>query len=153
MKDVLPANTAVVVEAESGEYEFFSTTDAVSDIDSKLSGTLYNKVISGEAYILGMPNGPESVGFYPVTLNISTGANGTTNDAFLNNANRAYLVIPATMNSNSFSLRFDDGITTAVENIDRENIKDVIYTIGGVRVDAITAPGLYIVNGKVVIVK
>ena len=153
VKDVLPANTAVVVEAESGEYEFFSTTDAVSDIDSKLSGTLYNKVISGEAYILGMPNGPESVGFYPVTLNISTGANGTTNDAFLNNANRAYLVIPATMNSNSFSLRFDDGITTAIENIDTENVKDVIYTIGGVRVDAITAPGLYIVNGKVVIVK
>lgn len=48
-----------------------------------------------------------------------------------------------------------EDITSAVETLETEesNVPDVIYTIQGIRVDRITTPGLYIVNGKKVMVK
>lgn len=45
--------------------------------------------------------------------------------------------------------------TDAVENIQGENVpgEDVIYNLQGIRLERISAPGLYIVNGEKVIVK
>ena len=147
--------TAVLVEAAEGDYNFIYSETIATAVESKLQGTLSNKNIIGPAYVLGV--GKNGVGLYPAELNVSTGTNGTANDAFLNNANKAYLpasLVPeGVQGSNSFSLRFDDGITTGVEGVNVENTLDVIYTIGGTRVDAVTLPGVYIVNGKKVYVK
>ena len=145
----IPANTGVIVEANQGTYNFAIIDEEVAAIeDNLLRGTIAPTYITADAYILGI--GDNGVGLYrPITDNYVQGT-------FLNSSHKAYFLaslVPNISQSNSFSLRFDDGITTAIENIDTENVKDVIYTIGGVRVDAITAPGLYIVNGKVVIVK
>jgi hypothetical protein len=75
--------------------------------------------------------------------------------AFLNNANKAYLPVDNLPSSaqNAKALKFDFN-TTAVENVKIETEgKKVIYDLSGRRVNDMTAPGLYIVNGKKVMVK
>lgn len=143
IKSVVPANAAVIVKAAQGYYKF-AVSKVVANIgDNYLEGSIFNKYIASEAYLLAKPSN-EEIGFYPAEL-----AGGV----FLNNANRAYLSLPAGMKSNGFSLRFDDGETTAVESVEGDCSEPTIYTIGGVRVDSVAAPGLYIVNGKVLLVK
>ena len=42
---------------------------------------------------------------------------------------------------------------TAIENVEQENVVNGIYDMQGRRVEKIVAPGLYIVNGKKMLVK
>ena len=52
------------------------------------------------------------------------------------------------------SIEVDRNPTTAVENIDVvANAEQVIYDLHGRRVVEVTAPGVYVVNGKKVFVK
>lgn len=153
VEDILPANTAVIVEAAEGKYPFaYSVTPAVN-VESKLQGALYDKVITENAYVLGNLNG---IGLYRAALDVSS-TDGTELDSFITYANKAYLpasLVPTNVQgSNSFSFRFDEGVTTPVERVETENSENVIYTISGVRVNSLSAPGLYIVNGQLVLVK
>ena len=71
----------------------------------------------------------------------------------MNNANKAYLPaseVPA--NVKSLSFRFGEG-TTAIENVEVENEVKTIFDLTGRRVEEVTAPGIYIINGKKVLVK
>ena len=89
------------------------------------------------------------VGFYKAEMNQLEGT------AFLNNANKAYLPVSALPASaqNAKALKFDFG-TTGVEGVKVETEgKKVIYDLSGRRVNDMTAPGFYIVNGKKVLVK
>ena len=45
--------------------------------------------------------------------------------------------------------------TSGIDNIEDEvnDSQDVIYTLQGIRIDRITAPGIYIVTGKKVFIK
>ena len=70
----------------------------------------------------------------------------------MNNANKAYLPASAANGAASYSFRFGEG-TTGVENVEVENTVKTIYDLAGRRVEAITAPGIYIVNGKKTLVK
>ena len=83
------------------------------------------------------------VGFYKDAFN---------NNRFQNNSHKAYLYVEGTQNAASYSFRFGEG-TTAIENVEVENEVNAIFDLAGRRVEAITAPGIYIVGGKKVLVK
>ena len=71
----------------------------------------------------------------------------------MNNANKAYLPLPANVEgAASYSFAFGEN-TTGVENVEVEDTVKTIYDLTGRRVEEITAPGIYIVNGKKVLVK
>ena len=140
---VLPANTGVIVEAGKGSYDFvYSADEATAVTDNKLLGSAVNTYVNGDAYVLGNVNG---IGLYKAVLNKDAdGAEGTTH--FLNNANKAYLPASVASGAASYSFRFGEG-TTGVENVVVENEVKVIYDLTGSRVETITEPGIYIVNG------
>ena len=143
---VLGANTPIIVNAPEGSYEFAYTTAAatVSPATDVLKGTLYNSNIApeGTAYVLA--NGENGVGLYKAAL---------TDNAFLNNANKAYFEVPAAAGVACYSFRFGEGTTGIEEITDNREQSTVIYDLTGRRVEAITAPGIYVVNGKKVLVK
>ena len=149
VEGVLPANTAVIVKATAGTYNFNYATGEVSAIENnELKGTTVNKNFTDAAYVLGVVEG--EVGLYTAANNVST---DTTNDdpevtyeAWKNNAFKAYLPKATGMNAVSYSFRFEEG-TTGIEGVEVENEVKVIYDLTGRRVEAITAPGIYIVNG------
>ena len=150
---VLAANTPVVVKAESGEYQFSYTTETATEITDPtmdyLKGTLYNKYISGEAYVLGL--GDSEVGFYKAVLNMNAQGNaGTTH--FLNNANKAYLVLPQASNVSFYSFIFGEGTTAIDDIVTNETDSTLIYDLAGRRVEK-AGKGIYIVNGKKLLIK
>ena len=155
VEGVLPANTAVIVKADAGTYNFnYATGEASAIEDNELRGTTVNKNFTDAAYVLGVVDG--EAGLYTAANNVST---DTTNDdpevtyeAWKNNAFKAYLPKADGVNAASYSFRFQGG-TTGVENVEVENEVKAIYDLTGRKVEAISAPGIYIVNGKKVLVK
>ena len=144
IEGVLPANTAVIVKAAPGDYTFTYTTETATVENNDLRGTLYNKNMTEDAYVLGKDE--NNVAYLGLAIK--------TDGAWLNNANKAYLVVPAeqAQGVSSYALQFGEG-TTGVENVEVENTVKTIYDLTGRRVEEITAPGIYIVNGKKVLVK
>lgn len=156
IEDVIPANTAVILEGAEGEYTFsVSETDAAAVSGNLLKGTITSTNIIGDAYVLGVVEG--ETGLYKAQMSTValSSASGSVK-VFLNNAYKAYLpasAVPAAANNAaSFSFRFGEG-TTAIENVEVENEVKAIYDLTGRCVEAITAPGIYIVGGKKVLVK
>ena len=137
---VIPANTGVVLQGEANTYNFTITTAAAFEGENALLGTAAATNVTEAAYVLG---NAEGIGFYTAAM---------TNGAWLNNSHKAYLPKTAGMNAASYSFRFEDG-TTAIENVEVENAVKAIFDLTGRRVEAITAPGIYIVNGKKVLIK
>ena len=147
VKGILPANTAVIVKAAAGTYEFNYATGTPATIESnELKGTTVNTNITDDAYVLA--NGDAGVGLYFATKNQAD------NTAWKNNAFKAYLPAPKNAEGvKSYSFRFGEGTTGVDELIEQRVESKVIFDLTGRRVEAITAPGIYIVNGKKVLVK
>ena len=148
--EVIPANTGVLLE-NAGEYDFAKTVSYNYTLAGNLlNGSVENTYVEGEAYVLANHN-EAGLGFYMAELNKDKDGNeGTTH--FLNNAGKAYLVLPTASETVAFYGLDWDG-TTGIENVEVENEVKAIYDLTGRRVEAITAPGIYIVNGKKVLVK
>lgn len=76
---------------------------------------------------------------------------------FYSDGTRAYFCITDVKKTDegmNFNLSFDITSTSAVEEIEMESGSDrIIYNIQGIRINEITSPGLYIINGKKVLVK
>lgn len=143
-----PANTGIIY------YGFWRpdftavSKKTLADVgENLLEGTATNSYISEAAYVLAKVDG--EVGFYKAAMNQLDGT------AFLNNANKAYLPVDNLPSSvqNAKALKFDF-CTTAVESVKVETTgKRVIYDLSGRRVNEMAQPGIYIVNGKKVMVK
>ena len=145
--EVIPANTAVIVEAEEGEYAFVVAEEG-NDVVSVMAGTIKNEYIDKEAYVLGVVDG--EVGLYKAAMN---------GGVWLNNANKAYLPASAIPDSAqgaaSYSFSFDWNGTTAIENIEaKKPVADgAIYDLTGRKINSIAVTGIYIINGKKVFVR
>ena len=157
---VIPANEAVLIKANAGNYDFKFTETEATVATNLLKGTVFDTNVAEEAYVLGNIDG---VGFYTATFNVNTdtsndivegeGEDAVTtpvNDAFKNNAFKAYLPKTGT----SATLRFNFGGTTAIESVLNNGIdaNAAIYDLSGRRVEK-AVKGIYIQNGKKIIVK
>ncbi|MBO5135296.1 MAG: hypothetical protein J6C15_09125 [Bacteroidaceae bacterium] len=133
----IPENTAVILN--NGE----PMGEAV-DVDfstNLLKGTTVDTYIDEEAYVLSKVDGV--VGFYKAEM---------TNGTWLNNATKAYLPASVASGAASYSFRFGEG-TTGVEKVEIRNEKSEIFDLTGRRVENISAPGIYIINGVKTLVK
>ena len=139
---VLPANTGIIVKAAEGNYTFSYAAEATANVEGNLlEGTATATEINVEAYVLGIVD--DKVGLYKAEM-----AGGV----WLNNANKAYLPASVANGAASYSFRFGEG-TTGVEKVEIRNEKSEIYDLTGRRVETITEPGIYIVNGVKTLVK
>ena len=147
--EAIPANTGILLE-NKGEYNFAKTvTYNVTFATNLLAGTLTDTEIAkeeGNSYYI-LANGEEGIGFYNPVL-------GEDATKFNNAANKAYLVVPESVAQEvaCYSFRFQGG-ATGVEKVEMRNEKSEIFDLTGRRVENITAPGIYIVNGKKFLVR
>ena len=122
--------------------EIVSPGTATAPAGNLLKGTTKKTLFTKEAgksyYALGLVDG--EVGFY-------NAANGENTAEFYNNAFKAYLEMPASQGTAAF-YGFDWNGTTGISEVTTENGEvKAIYDLTGRRVEAITVPGIYIVNG------
>ena len=142
VEGVLPANTGIIVNAAQGDYTFNYAAEATANVEGNLlQGTAVATEIETEAYVLSIVDGV--VGLYKAEM-----AGGV----WLNNANKAYLPASVASGAASYSFRFEGEGTTAIENVEVENASNVIYDLTGRQVNAVER-GIYIINGKKVLVK
>lgn len=152
--EVVPAKTALLLKATEtpATNQEFTYTIVNSDEVAPAGNLLHGSVEATETHVEGatayykLAEGDEGLGFYWAN------ANGT---AFTNGANKAYLAIKGNLSQmRGFSF---ESMTTGINNVvaNANNSKNaVIYDLNGRRVNSLnTAKGVYIVNGKKVIVK
>ncbi len=135
--NVLPANTPVLIEAETaGKYGFKPAPASANVYDTGFAGTLEAEEIPGttNAYILSY----KGVGTHIMLYKLSS------TDRTIN-ANKAYYIDET---GKASSLRFVFGGTTDIEEVEREGLEDTIYDLQGRKLSEITEPGMYIINGK-----
>ncbi|MFW5547236.1 MAG: hypothetical protein ACOCNT_00585 [Bacteroidales bacterium] len=136
----VPANQGVVLKGTAETYTLSIAAAAVTPIESNvLQGTnkLLEGITSDDYYTLGAVGGV--VGFYhPSATKLK--------------ANRAYMAAVGG-GVNAFTLVFDEGTETGISHIETaQGAADVYYDLSGRRI-ATPGKGLYIKNGKKVLVK
>lgn len=165
--DVVPAQTAVVLECNStnpADNQLLPTGDEKpKQSNNRLCGTFFGEAINGltvkdgtgvernvthdniRAFNINTADSRNPIGFYKVKSNV-TNIPG----------NKAFLVLTnAEAQAKGFVLEFEDGGTTGIETIENSKYSTedgVYYDLQGRRVENPTR-GVYIVNGKKVVIK
>lgn len=153
---VVPAKTALVLKATeelTADKEYTYTivnSDAAAPTDNLLHGSVENAITSveGAKAYYKLANPTEGIGFY---------YGAEDGGAFKNGAHKAYLAVKTPVLSQMRGFSFDS-MTTGINHVvaNAEHAKStVIYDLNGRRVNSLNAAakGVYIVNGKKVIVK
>lgn len=149
--DVVPANAALVVKGNEGDYECYAT-------DQVAKKTLNGNLLKGVAAYKEIPVESGIKRYVLTTVNGMLGFYRTKSGNIKVPANRAYLELTEAQ-AQAVSFFQLDGETTGIENATAttKEAPKAIYTLSGVRLKATTTQGLpagaYVVNGKVVIVK
>ena len=157
IENVIPANTAVILEGNADEYTFavIEDNETTAINGNLLKSTFTSTNVIGQAYVLSKQE--EGTGLYKTQMTeVQLSNTSGTVSVFLNNANKAYLPVSAvpTVAQTSYSLLFNfGGNATAIESVKSElDLNAPIYDLSGRRVKAATK-GIYIQNGKKFIVK
>ena len=147
--NVIPAGTGVVLNGAQGDYTFAITTESgTASEENMLRGSDEAAETTGGAkyYMLSLAatGGNETVGFYYKAENRA---------AFMNGAHKAYLAVPEGTEAKATGYAFNE--VTGINDITREQVTDgVWYTIDGKRLNGEpTVKGIYVVNGKKVVIK
>lgn len=136
VEDKIPANTAVVLKAPAGIYDFASTTADAFAGTNDLKGSVGGRTLVSSSTLTLQNKGTE--GFYPY---------GNEEPRIDLAGFKAYLEKPAEVNA----LVFDFGGETAVKSVvTEEQNANAIYNLAGQRVQK-TQKGIFIVNGKKVV--
>lgn len=134
----IPANTAVVLTGEKGDYAFTVANDVEAVTDNVLFGYATETAATDNTGIYALANKTNGVAFYPFV--------GTTYKA-----GKAYLNTSGLSASEvRFFNIFDEDMETAIEGVEAVDTKSEIYDLAGRRVQN-AQKGVFIVNGKVVI--
>ncbi len=149
--NVIPAGTGVVLEGAQGTYTFNVTLDnGNGNPDNKLTGTDEETTIKTAGYkyyILSLDKSGTKVGFY---------FQNEDGSAVINGAHKAYLAVPVGATGGAKGWSFDGdatGINTISTDVFGTDGKEV-YNLSGVRVSGKNLQkGIYIVNGKKVVIK
>ena len=165
--DVVPAQTAVVLECNStnpADNQLLPTGDeAPVPSNNRLCGTFFGEAINGltvkdgtgaernvtrdniRAFNINTADSRNPIGFYKLNNTVTTIP-----------GNKAFLVLTnAEAQAKGFVLEFEDGGTTGIETIESSKYSTedgVYYDLQGRRVENPTR-GVYIVNGKKVVIK
>lgn len=152
----VPAKTALLLKADekpAADKNFTYTivnSDEVAPADNLLHGSVENATtnVEGAKAYYKLANPTEGLGFY---------YGAEDGGAFTNGAHKAYLAVMTEILSQKRGFSFDS-MTTGINHVvaNAEHAKNtVIYDLNGRRVNSLNAAakGVYIVNGKKVIVK
>ena len=153
----VPAQTALVLKGAPGKYIYKVSTSnvaaeqGVNYLKGTLTPAMTENVVGTRYYMLtySMEGTPavKTLGFFWATEN---GA------PFLNAAGKAYLAVPAAVAAQVRGFRLTDEVTSIEDTVVAEAGETAIYNLAGVRmnVELNQLPkGVYIVNGKKVIIK
>ena len=140
---VIPANTAVVIVAEGNSISMTSCEEAAEyDVSNDLRGTDVSTSTSslgeGTFYVLGNQN--SHFGFHEYKGTTMVGR-------------KAYLLVPGSVSASALTIVFDDGATgvNEVRSL-KADVRGEYYNLAGQRV-AQPTKGLYIANGRKVVIQ
>ena len=143
----IPANTGVILEATAKTYYFTVTDDDVVPAlgtTNKLVGAYPKSVKKQDRKVYTLQNGAYGVGFY-----LFKGQDANKNTTYINGF-RSWLELPNDSQAQSFRFKF--GETTDIESLVTLQNAKAIYDLSGRRVENMDK-GIYIVNGKKIVVK
>ena len=133
---IFAAGEGILLKGDKGTYNIPVVATATVNTNNKLVGVLAEEEVAAGIYVLLNTN--NNPGFYK------------TKSAFTVGAHTAYL--PAIAGARDF-IGIDDNTTTGVNSIDNGQwTMDNVYNLNGQRVNN-AKKGLYIVNGKKVVIK
>ena len=144
VKEAIPAGTGVILQSETKnkDYEFAITTSTASSVKNDLKGAVISFKYSGNQLYTLQTSTQSSSG---VAFKRYNGGSVT--------GGKAYLELLGTQNATAVRIRFADEDATEIENsefIIQES--EFIYDLTGRRVETMDK-GVYIVNGKKVVIK
>lgn len=143
IEDVIPAKTGVILEGTATSAAFPLTTTEGTASKGGLVGTLTNKAITANTtdyLVLGTKDG--ALGFYlPNAASTSIGAN------------KAYFELNGQASAMGYAINFGTVTGIASTTINKQNSTNACYDLSGRRITSPVKSGLYISNGKKIIVK
>ena len=170
--EVLPANTPVILyipEFTAQTTVTFNYTESGAVVEDEIQEAINSKTINGSLYTkyvecadgadyykLMIKNNEAKMYLMYKEFNAEGVSQGNNNKGghIKCSANKIYMKIPGAKGMASFGMRF---VTPGATDIDEVNGEDcmvkTIYDLQGRKLDEITEPGFYIVNGKKILVK
>ena len=160
---VIPANTPVILyRTDDNTSKTFTYTTTAADVPTEtvLGGSLYQKYVKcddgKDYYKLMIKSGQAKMYWMYKEFNAEGVSQGDTNDGghIKCSANKIYMALPSQQQAASYGMRFVEPGTTGAEEVKAENGEvKTIYDLQGRKLNEITEPGFYIVDGKKVYVK